>query len=288
MLFYTKNDINMFDRISGGKVNGNYMYLNSSASAAIKKFPSELNDFWLSVKGYNNVKTAPLQFNIVVNCENGSTCNISFKSNSNVLMPTGNNTTLETKFTKNLPLLYVWHTYRIHCWISNEPSTLHFSAYLDGQPMVDNMESIATSTGFSSFAELNFQCSSYADQYYFKDIIISDKFFGESAIIKEIPINKINNWNCDSDTGFYHTSQLNHEGTLVIDSLSLADLERYNVISTAISGKVTREGEDIKAVEFSIGNKKVSAEVNYGLTPFSVDIGNDLSTLSNITIKTKG
>ena len=292
MLFYTKNDVDLFDKNAGGKLTrSGYMYVNDSSSELTKDFPSGVREFWFSIKAYDYSSGDPLKIFIPVVFKDGHTGTICFRSSKSVYLPTGDGSNqVETKFTKNTPGQNTWYTCRLHCWIDKEDSTkLYFSAYINGKPLVEGLTSVAQKNAeFSYFKNLSFRYDSYLNQYEFTDVIISDKFFGESAKIKTVPITQIKNWIKNPDTGQYYANKINQQGTLVTDSLLLADLEKYNIVSVAFSGKVTREGDNIKNLEVTVGDNKINSNIYYGVTPLCVEVGNDLTLLPNITIETKG
>ena len=291
MLFYTKNDVGLFDKNAGGNLtqSGN-MYVSSSSSELTKDFPSGVREFWFSVKSYDYSSGEPLKIFIPVVFKDGHTGTICFRSSKSVYLPTGDGTNqVETKFTKNTPGKNTWYTCRLHCWIDKEDSTkLYFSAYINGKPLVEGLTSVAQKNAeFSYFENLSFRYDSYLEQYEFTDVIISDKFFGESAKIKTVPITQIKNWTKNPDTGEYYASKINQQGTLVVDPLVIADLEKYDIVTTAISGKMKRMGENIKNLELTVGENKINQTIIYGNNPLSIDIGNDLSLLSDISVETK-
>lgn len=292
MLFYCKNDYRYFDSYSSVSNNSSYngIRLNTANSQITKVFPSNVRDIWISYNYYEDYRYDAFKNFVNVCFDDGRVVSICLKYFKELYLPDGNGTN-QTKInlSSNFPTTKVWHTIRIHAWIDEDDSTvLHFSAYNDGKIIIENATSKTTGgsklSHFSSFIVQN----EWTYSYYVSEFIISDKFFGESAKIKEIPITQIKNWTKNPDTGQYYASKNNQQGTLVIDPLLLADLEKYDIVSTAINGNITREGDNIKSIELGIGDKKVSQEIFYGDNRLSVDIGNDLTLLPNITIETKG
>lgn len=290
MLYINKKDTAMFDICNGVKQEENSVCINVSDGCITKYLPRGFRDIWLSFDTCITKSLNSLAADIFVAFDDDHKENIRLWSNNPLRLPTGTGqNTTKIEFNNNWVQDDVWCTIRIHAWIDESDSTkLHFTAYNDGKVMVENV--IATTTNgakFKDFFSIGFAKES-SSFIYIKDIIISDKFFGESAKIKEIPITQIKNWTKNPDTGQYYASKTNQQGTLVIDPLLLADLEKYDIVSTAINGIMTREGEDIKNLEITVGDKTINQNLVYGNNRLSVDIGNDLSLLSNISVETKG
>lgn len=289
MLYLNEKNRAMFDTCSGITQYTDAVGIYESNGYIIHGIPRGLRDIWISFDAYVTKSSNALATDIYVAYESGPTDNIRFWSNNPLYLPSGKGkSSKKIEFSNNLVTDDLWCTIRIHVWIDESDSTkIHFTAYNDGKVMVENMVN-ATTTGdkFKDFTQIKFSKNN-SSTVYIKNVIISDKFFGESAKIKKIPITQIKNWTKNPDTGVYYATKKNQQGTLVVDPLLVADLEKYDVISTAINGIMTREGEDIKNLEITVGDKTINQNLAYGTNRLSIDIGNDLTSLSNVTIETK-
>ena len=288
MLYYNKNTVSRFDETFHYSVNTNDILLISSDGYVKKRIYEKIHDIWISLSvmmGTNDRNY--LTVRIPVCFENGTISNFNFYTDGDIKFPTGVGTnTSPGKYTSNVIKGAIWHRLRLHVWAEDSDlATFHVSAYSDEGIMIENLTYTA-SAKISYFQSVDILAR--LSNFNIRDFIFSDKFFSESAKIKEIPITQIKNWTKNADTGEYYASKVNQKGTLVADPLLLADLEKYDIVTTAISGKLTREGDNFKNLEITVGDKVITQELPYGTNPTDIDVGNDLSALSNVTITPKG
>lgn len=296
MLYVNNSNLSLFSVWSNIKVDVNGYFSSTYANTnnyARFDFPQHETEVWALATMWVQPGGETGLIGIGVDFGNGKTGKISF--DNNMLKRQYLNNSLVSTATANLSSgMSGGKSYkiRLHVWINPDNNKQVCVEVYIGDKKLHNGYYYNTSSsavlGFTNFIiSGSGQINGWAN---FKNIIVSDKEItaGTSAI--EIPITEVEGWIKNSN-GSFSASELDKEGTLIPDEISLDKASEYNIQGSIILGKYLRDGDNIKNLHIKANGKEIDfpLEANSSSSVFTQELGiTNATALSSIVISPKG